>query len=365
MGEGRAMTDRERFLSTMRFEPVDRFPLWGSLGIWRETHRRWVKEGFPQDVSLQEYFGLDGQLVAPVNFRFVPPFEERTVEETAEYRTWIDDEGALKRERKDNPELSMPQFLEFPVKGREDFEKLRFRMDPNSEERFPTDWEERCEGFRGRTLPLRLMGDRVGGFFGPLRGMMGLESLLYTFYDDPALIEEMMDAKLELMLGLIERTLADTDIDFFAFWEDMAYNGGPLLSPGLFRKYMVPRYRAVTDCLRSHGVDIIFVDSDGDIRELIPLWLEAGVNGFYPLEAQSRMDVVEVRREYGKDALLIGGIDKRVLREGRPEIEEEVRRRVRPIVDEGGFIPMIDHSVPPDVAFENYCYFIELLKSYW
>ena len=359
------MTDRERFLNSMRFKPVDRFPLWGSLGIWRDTHRRWMKEGLPQDVSLQEYFGLDGQMRAPVNFRFVPPFEERTVEETAEHRIWVDDEGALKKERKDNPELSMPQFLEFPVKNREDFEKLRFRMNPDSAERFPPNWEELCTEYRQRVLPLRLMGDRVGGFFGPLRGMMGLENLLYTFYDDPKLIEDMMDAKLELMLGLIERTLADTDIDFFAFWEDMAYNGGPLLSPELFRRYMVPRYKAITDRLRSHGVDIIFVDSDGDIRKLIPLWLEAGVNGFYPMEAQSHMDVVEWRKEYGRDVLLIGGIDKRVLREGKREIEEEVRRKVPPIIDEGGFIPMIDHSVPPDVPFENYCYFIELLKSYW
>ncbi len=277
----------------------------------------------------------------------------------------MDDEGVLKKERRDNPELSMPQFLEFPVKDREDFGEIKSRMNPDSEERFPPDWKELCVRFRRRVLPLRLMGDRVGGFFGPLRGMMGLENLLYAFYDEPKLIEDMMDAKLELMLELIKKTLADTDIDFLVFWEDMAYNAGPLLSPELFRRYMVPRYKVITDYLRNHGVDIIMVDSDGDIRKLIPLWLEAGVNGFYPLEAQSNMDVVELRREYGKDILLIGGIDKRVLREGRKEIEEEVRRRVSPIIDEGGFIPMIDHSVPPDVPFENYCYFIELLKGYW
>jgi len=209
------------------------------------------------------------------------------------------------------------------------------------------------------------MGDRVGGFFGPLRGMMGLENLLYAFYDEPKLIEDMMDAKLELMLGLIRQTLADTDIDFFVFWEDMAYNAGPLLSPELFKKYMVPRYKVITDYLRNHGVDIIMVDSDGDIKKLIPLWLEAGINGFYPLEAQSNMDVVSLRQEYGKDILLIGGIDKRALRRSKKDIEAEVRRRVSPIIHQGGFIPMLDHSVPPDVPFENYCYFIELLKSYW
>lgn len=357
------MTDRERFLGTMRFNAVDRLPLFGSLGLWEETKKKWEKEGFPSDISHAEYFGCDRKLHAPVNFRFVPAFEKKIIEETEDYKIWIDDEGVLKKERKDNPELSMPQFLEFPVKNREDFKKLKFRMNPNSESRFPENWGELCKKYQKREFPLELIGDRVGGFFGPLRGMMGLENLLYTFYDDSKLIEEMMDVKLELMLGLIRRTLSDTDIDFFVFWEDMAYNGGSLLSPELFKKYMVPRYKVISDYLRSKGVEIIMVDSDGDIRELIPLWLEAGINCFYPMEVQSHMDVVELRKIYGKDILMIGGIDKRILKKGKKDIENEVKR-VSVIFDKGGFIPMVDHSVPPDVSLENYCYFIELLKKF-
>jgi len=358
------MNERERFLRTMRFQPVDRFPLWGSLGLWSQTYQRWRKEGFPA-ITEGEFFGYDRQMTLPIDFGFVPPFEQKTVKETREYRIWIDEEGVQKKEFKKDAELSMPQFLEFPVKCREDFQELMFRMDPSSRERFPHNWDHLSPIYKDREIPLRLMGDRVAGFFGPLRGMMGLEKLLLTFYDDPRLIEEMMEAKLNLMMGIIKRALEVTDIDFFVFWEDMAYKTAPLLSPHLFKKYMVPRYRVITDYLTSQGVDIIMVDSDGNITELIPLWLEAGVNGFYPLEIQSGMDVVKLREKYGQDILLVGGIDKRVLCKSKKEIKQEVERRVSPIVGKGGYIPMIDHTVPPNVSFENYCYFIRCLKQYW
>ena len=166
-------------------------------------------------------------------------------------------------------------------------------------------------------------------------------------------------------MGIIKRVLEITDIDFFVFWEDMAYKTAPLLSPLLFRKYMVPRYKVITDYLRSQGVDIIMVDSDGNIEELIPFWLEAGVNGFYPLEVQSGMEVAKLRKKYGQNILLIEGIDKRVLCKTKKEIKQEVERRVSPIMEKGGYIPMIDHTVPPNVSFENYWYFIKCLKQYW
>ncbi|MBI2938930.1 MAG: hypothetical protein HYY04_00695 [Chloroflexi bacterium] len=355
------MNDQERFVRTMHFQSVDRVPFWPTLGHWSETVARWRDEGLPATIAPDQYFAYGIRERAPVNFRFVPPFESRVVRQTEEHVYKIDDEGVLKVDRRDNWELSMPHFLEFPVKTREDFHALKFRMDPDSPARFPPGWRELCARWRTRQHPLHLMGDRVGGFFGPLRGMMGLEALSVTFFDDPVLIEEMMDAKTALMMGLIEKALADTTIDYFAFWEDMAYTGGPLLSPAMFKRYMVPRYRKVTDLLRSKGVDTIFVDSDGNVDKLIPLWIEAGVNGNYPLEVQSGMDPVALRKKYGRDLVMWGGLDKKVLRLGRQEIEQEVMTKVPWLLEQGGYIPGLDHSVPPDVPFANFCYYIELL----
>jgi uroporphyrinogen decarboxylase len=146
------------------------------------------------------------------------------------------------------------------------------------------------------------------------------------------------------------------------FWEDMAYKNGPLISPELFKKFMVPQYRKVTDFLRSRGVDIILVDSDGDVSKLIPLWLEAGVNGVWPFEVQCGMDVVSLGKQYGNDLLMVGGIDKRVLSQGKKEIDEEIRR-IYPLLSKGGYIPWTDHSIPPNVPLENFLYYMTRLEN--
>jgi uroporphyrinogen decarboxylase len=130
----------------------------------------------------------------------------------------------------------------------------------------------------------------------------------------------------------------------------------------LFEEYMVPRYKIVCDFLRSRGVNLICVDSDGDVRTLIPLWLRAGLNGIWPLEVQAGMDVVELRREYGNRLVMIGGIDKRVLSRNHTAIENEIER-VWPVVEVGGYIPCTDHSIPPDVSWDNYRHYREYVAE--
>jgi len=143
----------------------------------------------------------------------------------------------------------------------------------------------------------------------------------------------------------------------------MAYKTGPLVSPKMFKDFMSPHYKKITEYLRGQGIDIITVDSDGNINELIPLWLEAGVNGFWPLEVAAGMDAVSLRKKYGKDCILLGNIDKRVLAKGKKEIKEEVRRKVPFLLSQGGYLPSVDHSVPPDVPYKNFLYYLDFLRS--
>ena len=135
------------------------------------------------------------------------------------------------------------------------------------------------------------------------------------------------------------------------------------MSPAHVRKYVLPGYRQIVDLLRAHGIDIIFVDCDGNIDLLIPIWLEAGINGVWPLEVAAGTDPLRLRKEYGHDLLLVGGIDKRELSKGREQVYAQVMRQVPHLNQSGGYIPTVDHSVPPDVPFENYVYFRRLLRE--
>ena len=136
-------------------------------------------------------------------------------------------------------------------------------------------------------------------------------------------------------------------------------------APELFRQFHMGPLQRVTKVVREAGIDILMLDSDGRVDLLLPLWLEAGVNMHYPLEAASDCDPLEYRRLYGKDILLMGGIDKRVLRDGctKADIEREVMAKVPALWEQGGYSPMVDHAVPPDVPFAHFKYYLDLVNE--
>ena len=254
----------------------------------------------------------------------------------------------------------MPKYLDHPVKDRASWNEYKKRLDPDTPERWPKGWDAFVEKRNSEDAPTMLL---LAGFFGVLREWSGLERLLYWFYDDPKLVEDMMDQVLYLVMGVAKRVVRDLRIDFVRFWEDMAYKAGPLISPAMFKQFMIPRYKVITDLLHSSGIDIIHVDSDGNIEELIPIWLEVGVNFHWPLEVAAGMDGVALRKKYGKDLILGGHIDKRAFLKGKEALREEVMSKVPFLVETGGFFPGLDHAVPPDVPFENFRYFINLLRE--
>jgi len=153
--------------------------------------------------------------------------------------------------------------------------------------------------------------------------------------------------------------------DYATIWEDMAYHSGPHISPKQFRKFMLPGYKKITRFLRENGIDVIMVDSDGNNDAIIPCFLEGGVNCLYPLEAASGEDALRLRKKYGRDLILIGNIDKRALAAGGEALEREVGSKLPYLLEEGGYVPSVDHCVSSDISFANYCRYIELLKGFW
>jgi uroporphyrinogen decarboxylase len=355
------MTPRERFLACLRYQPVDRVPFW-SWGGWPETLQRWKTEGY-DPARFNPDSLADGRTGSGHWWFPNPPFARKVVEETAEHVVYVNHEGILMRERKDQPWSSMPQFLKFPVETRAEFRQFwKERMQPDLSRRIGPNWREDLRAQRAQPAPYVVISDRWGGFFGPQRNLLGVENLCMLFYDDPAFVEEMLDANADLTIAIMDQVLDVITIDAFGFWEDMAYNHAPLLSPEMARKYMLPRYKRVVEFLRRRGVEFIGLDSDGQIDPLIPVWLDAGLNFLYPFEVQAGMDVLAVRRKYGRELRIWGGVDKRALAHGKAAIDREIER-VRPLMAEGGYIPHTDHSAPPDISYANYCYYMERLAA--
>ena len=352
------MNELERFHACMNYKPVDRAPFW-IWGPWPETAERWRREGY--DPDRPPAYGDDQRSTEGQWFFPNPPFEHKVLEEDDEHILYVNHEGILMRELKGNPMSSMPQFVKFPVDTREEFRRFwRERMQPDLAQRLGPDWKEQLQALRARPQPFIIISDRWGGFFGPLRNLVGVQRLCTLFYDDPAFVEEMMDANADFIIAMMSQILDVTSIDAFGFWEDMAYKTAPLISPRLARQYMLPRYKRVVDFLCGRGVPFVGLDSDGMMDPLIPVWMDAGLNFLYPFEVQAGMDVLAVRRKYGQQLRIWGGVDKRALAHGRAAIDAELER-VRPLIEEGGYIPHTDHSIPPDVTYENFCYYTRRL----
>ena len=124
---------------------------------------------------------------------------------------------------------------------------------------------------------------------------------------------------------------------------------------------MVPRYKEITAALARYGIDTNLLDCDGNIYELVPGWLEAGINVMFPIEAL-HTSPFKLREKYGEQVLLIGGINKMELAKDKDAIDRELEM-LAPLVKQGGYIPTVDHRVPADVSFENYGYYLDKKKE--
>ncbi|MHB9035530.1 MAG: uroporphyrinogen decarboxylase family protein [Armatimonadota bacterium] len=350
------MNCRERFNCVMNFEKPDRLPLW-DFGYWPETLDRLYGEGLSREADLVDYFGLDRITFAPINFNFVPAFEPTVLDEDDLTQTIRDETGCTKKVFKYGS--AMPHFIDFPIRSRKDFLELKERLDPNSPERYPHNWASLVESYKNRDY---ILGFVCRGLLAFGRDFMHFNDLMTAFMDEPEWVEEMMDFHTEFMMRLWDRALSEVDVDFIQLGEDMAYKTGPMISPRLVREMMVPRYKRLIGFLKDRGVKHILVDSDGDIRQLIPLFIEGGVTGVWPLECNAGCDVVELRSEYPR-LQMIGGLDKQTIALGGEAMEKEVRRKVQTVGPTGGYIPGFDHSVHPDVSLDTYISYLDLLRE--
>ena len=366
------MNARERFLRCNRFQSVDHAPF-VEIAMWGQTVERWHKEGMPRDVDTSfyingnEYFGFERWEYLPLNVEMVPPFNEEVLKEDERIILYRGTDGivhqALKEGTVRGTRPSMDQYISFLVTDRAGFLKMKKRYDPRSPIRYPRYWQDLVRCYQGRDYPLALTGIGGFGFYSMLRRWMGTEKACTIFYDDPALAEEMLDFLTDFFIEATRRALNEVEVDWYNYFEDFAFKTGPLVSPKIFKQFLLPRYRRINEHLRKHHVNIISLDSDGNIEVLLPMIIEVGFNHICPVEQAAGMDAVKLRQEYGKALALMGSIDKRELAKGKKEIERELLRQVPYLLETGGYIPTVDHSIPPDVSYDNFIYYLEVKRK--
>ena len=352
------MNERERFLRCMHFQSVDRVPLM-EMGLWPETLDRWHHEGLPKWVTsirhLEDYLRLDRSFNVnwlPINGEIYPPFEERVLEETEEEQIVSDATGVIYRQRKTHK--TIPQYIRFPIQNEAGYMELLPRLDGADQGRYSDDFDQDLHWRRERG---EIIGVNFRGFFGFPRNYMGLNAWCMAFYDQPQLVQRIINDRLQFGKDLLKRVLSTGLLDFVQIWEDMASKTAPMISPNFVRDYMLPAYKEFVAYLREGGVKLIMVDTDGQANDLLPILLDAGIDGMHPCEIAAGCDPALLRLKHPNCALM-GGLDKRAIASGRQGVESELRR-VQPVLENGAYVPMLDHFVPPDVSYQTYLYYVE------
>ena len=200
--------------------------------------------------------------------------------------------------------------------------------------------------------------------FHPVWHWIGQVTHFYWMVDQPELIREMFGAFTQLVIDIYEGFKAKgIEFDGVFMADDLGYRNTTLISPQMYKELIFPFHKQICDHMASDGLSVT-LHSDGDIRALIPMFIEAGFRGLHPLEAKVGIDVRDIKKSYGDQLVLLGNIDVRVLATTKAEIEEEIRSKITEAKQGGGYIYHSDHSVPDDVPFENYVFAIEMLQRY-
>ena len=354
------MRDGERLVKWLTFQEVDRPPYYQEWTGWPLTLERWQREAGMRNLNLAAYFNLDHCMErVPVPLGMFPPFEREVVEDLGDSYIERDERGILLRQRRNKD--SIPAFLEHPVKGWDDWERIKKeRLNPDHPGRYHLDWDA-FNGYLESIGSAALLGYYPYGVFGTSRDLMGVEELLVAFIERPDLVHDMMDHLTDFWIRIYDRVTEHIEVACIHMWEDMAGRNGSLISPRMVREFMMPNYRKIKEFADAKNIPLMSVDSDGNISELVPIMMENGVNLFFPFEVQAGCDIEEYRRKYPRLGIQ-GGLDKRALARDRKAIDRELARSER-MLRQGGYIAGPDHVVPPDVPWENYKYFMERLRE--
>lgn len=364
------MTHKERFKALMKGEKVDRVPLY-FFGTWHETKQRWKDEGCPNIDVIHTDLGPQVEGMDPdwekgmwdchglVNIYAITPNKEEIIEETDSYYVVKSSIGNVTKHSKLGS--SIEQVLENGLKpNRESWEEFKKFFDPHDSARYAENWEEKAEKLNKEDRVLTFMG---GSLYGWLRDFMGVVELSMLMYDDPELFEEIISYFTDYFIEVYTPIVKKVNFDFVYIWEDCCGADGPLFSPAIYKEFYHKYYKKLVDFYKSNGIEFILIDSDGKTDALIPCWMESGINVMFPIEVGKwEQSPGYLRKTFGKELKMVGGIDKHCIALGEDAIRKELLK-IKDVVEEGGYLPMPDHRIPPECSYEQFLKYVDVFHE--
>jgi len=348
------MTTWERYTRTFAHQEPDRIPIIDSP--WDATIERWQHEGMPSDISYADYFGLDH--IADISVDNSPRYEERVIEDTADYKIYTSSYGVTMKQWKHA--ASTPQFLDFTIVDPQSWRKAKERITPSLER---VDWQGLTRNYKAwREQGCWIQAGLFFGFDATHAWVVGTERVLLALIENPEWLMDIFNHELEIQLALLDKVWeAGYTFDSIFWCDDMGYKHNQFFSLNTYRKLVKPFHQRAIDWAHAKGIKA-HMHSCGDVNPFVPELVNMGLDALNPLEVKAGMDPVALKQKFGKDLVLHGGINA-VLWDQPELIQEEMKRVIPALKESGGYIFSSDHSVPSSVSLEDFRRIIDLAKQ--
>jgi len=392
------MTHRERVQAALRRETPDRIPI--DLGgtecssLTSVAHDRLCTHlGLPRggkvvepiqhivltEEALKARFGVAAEMLIrqPRAWQPVTLFDGTPCELPAEWRTVVRADGTEERVTPEGRVTARraPTGYHFdpvnpPLAAVESVAELAKHRATLAAYDWPAYWDESLEDTVARAKRLHETTDRAVVFNFMLhvlqagQYLIGFERFLTDLVLEQKFAEAFMTELVDVYCERADRVLPllDPYIDAVFLTEDLGAQGGPLLSPDLYKKAILPHQKRLFAHLKSRTHAPLILHSCGSVRFAIPSLIEAGVDALNPVQVSAAgMDPAGLKRDFGKDITFWGGgCDTQfVLSRGAPaQVREEVKRRISAF-GPGGYVFCQVHNVQPEVPAENVVAMVE------
>jgi len=349
------MTSRERVLAAIGYQPVDRLPVWDNF--WGDFPDKWRQfKGVGPDVDPAQHYGVDVVICVADESFF--PSQKSLISDEGDYEIRNDGWGRVVRTGK--KDVYFAETLESVMNDLSEVDRLEFEP-ANLEKRFPV----RTEFDSDHRVSESCVFTKVGGICIRSQFLMREDRLLMAMATDPGFCDVLFDKVAEHCTNMALETLRRSDTWETGLWvyDDMANRITTMFSPAMFERYLLPRYRKLTETVRKAGCKHCFLHSDGNIEPVLDMLLDAGFEGFNPLEPRSGLDLVRLRQKYGKRLLMFGGVcNTQILPSGD---KRAIEAHVRPLIEvakEGGVV-LGSASTGSDVPPEAYDYYMSIVRE--
>jgi uroporphyrinogen decarboxylase len=380
------VTGRERVLTALDHREPDRVPFdLGSTqvtGIHAAAYRDLRQAlGMPEvgieyvdrvqglalpDGDLVERLGVDTRGLFPLNSHNWNVREE----EAGEYWLYHDEWGIT--HRRPRPDGLYYSVYRVPLPGPDlTPEEIRRHSWPDlGDPRRIAGQRELAEAYRDAGYAVVLKAP-FAGLFEMAQRIIGMEALLIAMATDEKLAGALFDRLLELRLDFWEMALPELGpvVDVVAEFDDYGTQTSQLISPRMFRKQLKPRLKALFERVRDLAPGTrLFFHSCGNVRPLIPDFIEIGVDILNPIHVRAEgMEPAALKRDFGSELVFWGGgVDTQgVLPSATPqEVKDDVRRNIEALAPGGGYVFNTVHNIQPDVPAENVVAMWEALREY-